>query len=129
MRRPKSQDFILHPGEEAKGYQRLEENFIERFQPQDAFEYEFVRQLLSALWQRARFEYFDVVLWETSSRRADQNGAAFLIASGSLESITLQRSRFFGMAQDRNAQSFHRTARSWMQSVVKQRPGKTNEPK
>ncbi len=118
----------IHDFECKKAYQRLSKDLTERFQPKDAFEAEFVLQLLSACWQRARFQFFDILQWNAAARRARQNGADDLIASGSADTITIQRSRHFGMAQDRHAQAFHRCVRIWTQCVTKLRAQQTNEP-
>jgi hypothetical protein len=129
MRRANRNFHLLHADENSKLYTRLSEDLIERFQPQDTFENEFVRMLLSALWQRSRFEYLDFWMWASAIHHAKLPGAAHLAASTQLENLTLLRSRHFGMAQDRNAQAFHRTLRSWTQCMAKQKSSKTNEPK
>lgn len=129
MRRSSNHNLLLHQDENTKLYHQLAEALLERFQPQDAFETEFLRMLLSALWQRSRFEYLDYWMWASAIHHSGQEGAAHLAASTQLENLTLLRSRHFGMAQDRNSQAFHRTLRSWTQCVAKQKTQKTNEPK
>jgi hypothetical protein len=135
MRRPNTRhhlaDLFVHDFECKKAYELLAAQLAGRFQPQDAFESQFVLQILTACWQRARFQLFDLLQWDAAARHARQDGAANLIASGSLETITVQRSRHFGMAQDRHAQAFHRCVRTWTQCVTKLRTQKaeeTNEP-
>jgi hypothetical protein len=129
MSRRKNLHGVVFQDEDLKRYQSFSDDFFARFQPQDNFEAEFVIQLLEELWQRARFHWFDLMNWQHAAARAGLNGASHLAASNHLEVATLQRSKAFGMAQDRHAQAFHRTLRSWTQCVARQKNAKTNEPK
>jgi hypothetical protein len=121
-------DFLLHPSENLKLFKQAWTELDERFDPQDRFEDEFVRMLLSALWLRGRYECLDFMVWEAAIHRAGVLDAAHLAVSKHLDEVTLERSRYFRAAKDRCSQDFHRVVRSWNQYVAKSKTPKQKEP-
>jgi hypothetical protein len=106
------------------GFRRAQKTLEQRLAPQDHLEYEFVAQYLASIWQRGRFQAFDVFNWnEAFHGESSVNfSATHLGAGGRHGQNALQRSRTLMSNQDRAAQAFHRALRSWSQHIAPKRP-------